>query len=39
MKGVVVGRTAIDGYVVSDVEKEKGVIVDITESGEVEFGG
>ena len=33
------GRAASRGYLVSYVEKEKGVIVDITESGEVEFGG
>ena len=33
------GRTAIDGYLVSYVEKEKGVIVDITESGEVVIRG
>lgn len=33
MKGVVVGRTAIDGYLVSYVEKKEGIIVDLTESG------
>ena len=33
MKGVVVGRTAIDGYLVSYVEKKEGVIVYLTESG------
>lgn len=33
MKGIGVGRTAIDGYLVSYVEKKEGVIVDLTESG------
>ena len=36
MKGIVVGRTAIDGYLVSYVEKKDGVMVDLTESGKRE---